>query len=73
MNVRIGIADTGREVEIAATSRDEVVDQINKAYADEAHILWFTDVKGDEIGIPLARIAYIELAAEVGPSVGFGS
>lgn len=71
MNVRIGIADTGRDIEIQVESRDEIVDRIEKAYRDDAYILWFNDTKGNEVGIPLARIAYLELSDDAEPSVGF--
>ena len=71
LHARIGIADTGREIEVEINSRDEIVNLIEEAYSDGRNILWLNDVKGSEYGIPLARIAYVEVADDAEPSVGF--
>ena len=71
VKVRIGIADTGREVEVEVDSRHDVVNQIEEAFAGAAHVLWFSDLKGGEVGIPIARIAFVELESESNHSVGF--
>ena len=71
MNVRIGIAETGREVEVEVADRDEFVARLDTAYADGEKILWFNDTKGNEVGIPVARIGFIEIMDVDGPSVGF--
>lgn len=71
MNVRIGIAEVGREVEVEVDDRDTFVSTIEKAYTNDQHILWFNDTKGNEVGIPLSKIAFVELLDSNGPSVGF--
>jgi hypothetical protein len=35
-------------------------------------MLWFTDKRGRSVGVPTARVAYVELAAEDQRRVGFG-
>lgn len=71
MNVRIGIADTGREIEVEIDDRDEFVSSLNDAFDGSEKILWFHDTKGNEVGIPLERIAFVEIIDVDGPSVGF--
>ena len=72
MRARIGIADTGREIEVEVGSRDEIVRRLEGAYNDGVPILWFQDAKGDDIGVPLDRSAFIELVESPDKAVGFG-
>lgn len=72
MRARIGIADTGREIEVEVGTKDEIVRRLESAYNDGVSILWFQDTKGDDIGVPLERIAFIELVESPDKAVGFG-
>ena len=72
MRARIGIADTGREIEVEVGSRDEIVRRLEDAYSDGVSLLWFRDAKGADIGVPLERIAFIELVESPDKAVGFG-
>lgn len=72
MKARIGIADTGREIEVEVGSRDEIVRRLEDAYRDGVPLLWFHDAKDRDIGIPLERIAFVELMESPDKSVGFG-
>lgn len=71
MRVRIGIGDTSREVELDVDDGDVLIAEIEAAFDGEKKILWFTDVGDRRIGIPVPRIAYIELEPEQRVSVGF--
>lgn len=71
MRVRIGIGDTSREVELDVDDGDVLIAEIEEAFDGEKTILWFTDVGDRRIGIPVPRIAYIELEPEQRVSVGF--
>jgi len=68
---RIGIADTGRDIEVVVDSRDELVSRIESAYTDGLAILWLEDTKGNDIGIPMDKIAYVEISGGAESSVGF--
>lgn len=76
MDVRIGIVQSMKELDVelpADADRDQVLAQIEEALGDEGRILWLTDRKGRQVGVPAAKIAYIELDAPVGDRrVGFG-
>ena len=71
MIARIGIADTGRDVEVAIDSKDEFVSRVEAAYTDGQEILWMKDTKGRDVGVPLSKIAYIEISGDENSSVGF--
>lgn len=69
MRARIGVAE-GREFEIEAEG--DFVKQVQEAFASDAGVLWTTDLKGNAVGVPLARIAYVVIEAEEGKvQVGF--
>ena len=72
MRARIGIADAGREIEVEVGDRDEIVTRLEGAYNDGVSILWFQDAKGADIGVPLDRIAFIELVESPDKAVGLG-
>lgn len=71
VKARIGIADTGREVEVEVEDRTGFMERLEAAHRRDEPILWFTDAKGADLGVPLRRIAYIELVDEPDRSVGF--
>lgn len=69
MRARIGVAE-GREFEVEAEG--DLVKQLEEAFAAEAGVLWTTDLKGNAVGVPVARIAYVVVEAEEGKvQVGF--
>lgn len=72
MKARIGIADAGREIEVEVAGRDEVVERLESAYREGVPILWFKNEKGRDIGIPLGRIAFVELVDDRDQAIGFG-
>ena len=77
MDVRIGVSQAPREIEVEladSTSPDELVAKIDAAVAKAEGMLWFTDKRGRRIGIPAAKLAYVELdSATETRRVGFGA
>ncbi|MFB7251834.1 DUF3107 domain-containing protein [Microbacterium sp. NPDC056234] len=72
MEIRIGIVNTGRELNFeTASSADEVRTQVASALDQNATHVSFTDVKGSSYLIPTATLAYIELGNEESRRVGF--
>jgi hypothetical protein len=76
VDVRIGVTNTPREISLElAEGADPVAltKQIEEAISESA-ILWLTDRKGKLIGVPAAKLAYIELdAGAEDRRVGFGA
>src|SRR5579875_635286 len=76
VDVRIGIVQTAKELEVELAEdvdRDKLLREIEAALADDA-VLWLTDRRGRRVGVPVAKVAYVEVGA---PSpdrrVGFGA
>ena len=75
MVVRIGVTYTPKEIEVELqddANGDEVVKQIEDALADEGGILWLTDRRGRRVGVPSAKVAYVEIGGHEDRRVGFG-
>ena len=75
MNIRIGIVQSMKEIEVdmpANESADELKARISAVLGSD-EVLWLTDAKGRTLGVPAARIAYIELATPTERVVGFGA
>ena len=75
MDVRIGVSDSRRELELELaddTDRDELKERIAAALAGGEGFLWLTDRKGRDVGVPVAKLAYVEIGSADGRSIGFG-
>jgi hypothetical protein len=73
MKVRLAIADSSRVVELEVDGA-EFESMVEGAFGGEAPLLWVEDVKERRVGIPTARIAYVEIESQEGPpTVGFAS
>jgi hypothetical protein len=77
VDVRIGITHTPKELEVEMpedTDRDEVVATIEKLLETGDGVLWLTDRKGRRIGVPVVKVAYVEVGAPSSERrVGFGA
>lgn len=73
MEVKFGITDIAREVNIETTATaEEVVAQIRQAVADSS-VIDLTDDKGRRVLIPASKIGYVDLGAPAARAVGFGT
>ena len=71
MDVKIGIADSGRELTVSVTGTpDEVQQQVSDALQGDSN-LTLTDEKGRRVIVPTAKIAYVEIGPADGRRVGF--
>jgi hypothetical protein len=74
VEVKIGVADNGRELVVSSASEPEDIQtQVAAALKDPAGTLVLEDEKGKRVVIPSARIAYVEIAQSDSRRVGFGS
>lgn len=71
VRVRIGIGDTSREIELDVPDANALIAEIEEAFDSEKPMLWFTDIKERQVGVPLLRIAYVEVEPDQKVSVGF--
>ncbi|MBT9605488.1 DUF3107 domain-containing protein [Microbacterium sp.] len=72
MEIRIGITNTGRELNFETSEgSDAVKASITAAFDQAASHVSFVDVKGNSYIVPTANIAFIELGTEEARRVGF--
>jgi len=75
VDVRIGVTQAPREisVEVDDDLRDDVKSKVEAALAGATDVLWITDKRGRDVGIPAAKIAYVEVGSADGDRrIGFG-
>ena len=74
MEVKIGIAESPRELVV---SSDQTADEVEKLVAEALKAadgtLTLVDEKGRKYLVPAARISYVEIAPSSAAKVGFGS
>ena len=66
MDVRIGVTYSAKELDIELADdvdRDKLKDDIEAALSDEEKVLWLTDRRGRQVGVPVQKIAYVEIGA----------
>ncbi len=75
MDVRIGVTQSPKELEVLLaddTDQEAVRKHIDTA-VEAGGTLWLTDRRGRQIGIPVDKMAYIEIGSpEASRRVGFG-
>ena len=62
--VKVGVADTNRVIELEAESAESIKTVLEEAYSTGKSILWFEDTKSRLIGVPLEKVAYVEIDQE---------
>lgn len=67
MDVRIGVTYSPKELDLELDEDSEaavVRSQVEAALAGgESNVLWFTDRRGRQVGVPVSKIAYVEIGA----------
>ena len=76
MDVRIGIVQSMKELDVELADdadRDKVLADIEEALGEDGRVLWLTDRKGRQVGVPVGKVAYIEVDPPASDRrVGFG-
>ena len=74
MEVKIGVQNVGRELVLESSqSPDQVSTAIADAIQSDAGLLTLVDEKGRRVVVPVASLAYIEIAEVETRRVGFGA
>ena len=66
MEIRIGVTYSPKEIELEMAdddAGDALVEQISSSVGEEGSMLWLTDKKGRRVGVPTAKLAYVEIGA----------
>ena len=76
VDVRIGVTQAPREISIELADdidRDAVKSKVEAALSGAVDVLWLTDKKGRDVGVPSMKIAYVEIGTPEGDRrIGFG-
>jgi hypothetical protein len=74
MEVKIGVVYSPRELSVEVEGdADSLVSEVESAMRDGVPVLWFTDRKGKRVGVPVDKIAYVEIGEDdAAKRVGFG-
>src|SRR5271156_287413 len=76
VDVRIGIVQSMKELDVELpddADRDKVLADIESALSEDGTILWLTDRKGRQVGVPVGKVAYVEVDPPTSDRrVGFG-
>ncbi len=74
MEVKIGIQQVPRELVLESTQSPEQVETaVAEAIKSDLGLLTLVDEKGRRVVVPIAKIAYIEIAEAESRRVGFGA
>jgi hypothetical protein len=74
VEVKVGVADTAREIVLNSTqSPDEIESLVAAALKDSAGTLSLVDDKGRRFVVPSARVAYVEIGTADSRRVGFAT
>jgi hypothetical protein len=75
VDVRIGVTQAPREIslEVDDATRDDLKARVEAALSGATDVLWVTDKRGRDVGVPAAKIAYVEVGSAEGERrIGFG-
>ena len=74
--MRIGVTYSAKELDLEVpegTSPEDLRKQVESALADDDSVLWLTDRKGRQVGVPASKVAYIEIGSpHEERRIGFG-
>lgn len=76
MDVRIGVTNTAREleVEVPEGDADALAKDVEEAIGTEGGVFWITDRRGRRVAVPSSKLAYVEIdAGHEDRRVGFGA
>jgi hypothetical protein len=76
VDVRIGLIQNAKELELELDDDADAAalrTQVDAAFRDGG-TLWLTDRKGRQVGVAVAKLAYVEIGSpDDGRRIGFGS
>ncbi len=74
MEVRLGVIYSHKELSVEVDeSPEDVSARVESALSGSAPMLWLDDTDGQRIGVPVDKLAYVEIVGDVGMGrVGFG-
>lgn len=76
MDVRIGLVHSIRELELELADDidvDALKAEVAKAMADDDHVLWLVDKKGNQVAVAGSKVTFVSVGSgEAKGRIGFG-
>jgi Protein of unknown function (DUF3107) len=65
VEVRIGVTQSIKEIEVELddVERDKTLAEISATVGTGEGVLWLTDKRGRTVGVPVPKVAYIEVGS----------
>ena len=77
MDVRIGVTYSPKELDLEleeGMNADQLRSHVESALSDDDNVLWLTDRKGRQVGVPVGKVAYVEIGSPDDiHRIGFGA
>lgn len=77
VDVRIGVTFSTKEITVELpddTGSDQVRQQVDEALSNGAGVVWLTDRRGRQVGIPVDKLAYVDIGSpDSDRRIGFGA
>ncbi len=77
MEIRLGVSHSTKELNVDLgddVEADAVKADLEAAMGGSDGVFWLTDRRGRQVGVPVARLSYIEIGSpDAAHRVGFGS
>jgi len=77
VDVRIGVLYSPKEIDVELADdvdREKLRSQIAEALADDDGVLWLTDRRGRQVGVPSSKVAWVEIGGpDMERRIGFGT
>ncbi len=61
MLVKVGVSDSNRVIELETEDPEAFKASIEEAFGLAKNVLWFEDTKRRLVGIPVQKLAYVEI------------
>lgn len=76
VDVRIGVTYSAKEIDVELGDDADPAglrEEIASALGSSDGVLWLTDRKGRQVGVPVAKVAYVEIGSPTDERrIGFG-
>jgi hypothetical protein len=76
VDVRIGVTYSAKELDLEVEegmNADQLRSHVETALSNDDSVLWLTDRKGRQVGVPASKVAYVEIGSpHEERRIGFG-
>ncbi len=55
------------------TDLEELKSEIESGLESEKSVIWLSDKDGRQVGIPVAKVTFVDIGSQSAPKIGFGA